>query len=680
MKQKKLIKSKPLVFRRWNNRAYAVFNSLKKSIVIGCLMIAYLSTATLKQANATSDTSAVSKNYDLETIDINAEQQPETYSGISRVVATITRSEIERAAVSSVSDLLEFASNIDVRQRGNNGIQADISIRGGTFDQVLILLNGVNITDPQTGHNSFNLPLDLSIIERVEILKGPGAWKFGMGAFSGAINIITRKPEQTGIGINISAGQNEFLDGKLNASLHLTKSTHLLSYDYASSSGYMNNTDFNRQALYYRGTRNFGSHELNLQVGLSDKAFGANSFYTPLYPNQFEEVKGQILSAGFKFNKNNLLVEPRVMVKRNNDRFVLFRDHPERYSNYHTADVAGANILSEYKSVINGIITFGIDYRSESIYSNNLGEKTNIVRYSPINDTILLDRHHQRNNLAFFAGHKQYFHKLMVNIGVNLSKNSDLDTWYFFPGIDLSYQMSERISLFASANETMRMPTFTDMYYTGPVNEGNVALKPEQAQGYEIGVQQHHAFFRSKLTGFIIRGNNLIDWVREPNENVWKTMNHASLNTYGLEVSGQVNLKKAFPNQNFLKEIKVAYTHLNQQKVETVLVSNYSLNYLKHRLDMGLTHQLFRNMHASWQFAYQDRNGQYQLFEATKAVGMVDYLPFALVDLRIDWSIAGWVLYATANNLFNTSYVDIGNVEQPGRWLKLGVTKTIEFR
>jgi vitamin B12 transporter len=680
MKQRRIIKKQPVIFRRWNNKGYAVFNSLKKTIVIACLMVAYLLTASHKQANATSDSTEVSKNYDLEAIDVSAEQQPETYSGISRVVATITRTDIERAAVSSVIDLLEFASNIDIRQRGNNGVQADISIRGGTFDQVLILLNGVNITDPQTGHNNLNLPIDLSVVERIEILKGPGAWKFGMGAFSGAINIITRVPEYHALRVDVSAGQHAFIDGKLTADFHFKKSTHLLSVNRSSSYGYINNTDFQNHSLFYQGTRTFGNHELHLQGGFNDKAFGANSFYTPLYPNQFEAMQSQMLAASFKMKMQKLNLEPRVLYKRSNDRFVLFRDKPELYSNFHTTDVTGANILAEYQHDADGLTTMGIDFRSETIYSNNLGELNDEGRYSPMNDTILLNRFHNRSNISVFAGHKQYFRKMMVNVGLNLSKNSDLQEWYFFPGVDLSYQISEGMSVFASANETMRLPTFTDLYYKGPVNEGNPALKPEQALGYEIGFQQQHRLYRTKITGFLIRGTNLIDWVRNPDEMIWKTTNHAQLNTLGMELTGLIKLKQAFPDQNILTEFKVGYTHLQQQKIETELISNYSLNYLKHRLDLGLSHNLAKNVSASWQIAIQDRFGQYEKFEYSKSVGFVNYEPFMLVDLRLNWTKKGWTVYGAANNLFDISYVDIGNVIQPGRWLKIGVSKKIEFR
>ena len=192
MKEKIYRENKPLAFSKWSNKGFAVFSSLKKVVKISTLAVAYLLFANPNSVSAQSvDTSSVSRNYDLESIDVTSEQLPETYSNISRVVVTITQKEIERAAVTSVNELLEYAANIDIRQRGTNGVQADISMRGGTFDQVLVLLNGVNITDPQTGHHNLNLPVHLSSIKKIEILKGPGAWKFGPGAFNGAINIIT---------------------------------------------------------------------------------------------------------------------------------------------------------------------------------------------------------------------------------------------------------------------------------------------------------------------------------------------------------------------------------------------------------------------------------------------------------------------------------------------------------
>ena len=91
------------------------------------------------------------QNIELNELEIVA-GRTKMYSNLGRIVSVIDKTEIEKIAVRDINDLLDYISGIDVRQRGMYGVQADVSIRGGSFDQILVLLNGVNITDPQTGH------------------------------------------------------------------------------------------------------------------------------------------------------------------------------------------------------------------------------------------------------------------------------------------------------------------------------------------------------------------------------------------------------------------------------------------------------------------------------------------------------------------------------------------------
>jgi vitamin B12 transporter len=681
MKHKKRNELNLPVFRRWNNKGYAVFNSLKRIVKIGVLMIAYLKFATPEAMAKGVDSTSVVRNIDLDEIEISSEQPAETYSNISRVVVTITQKEIEQAAISSVNELLEYASNIDIRQRGIDGIQADISVRGSSFDQVLILLNGVNITDPQTGHHNLNLPLDLSAIERIEILKGPGSWKFGPGAFGGAINIITKISENSFIQAGLDGGQYSTYSEKLSAGLKTENFNHLISVNNSSSEGYTNNTDYKIFDIFYHGTLSRENTEASLQIGYTDKGFGANSFYSAKYPDQYEATQTLFSSLSFKTSLKNIQVEPKVYFRRNNDRFLLFRQNPGLYCNYHTTDVWGLNILVNYFHGTSGITSVGFDTRTEIIWSNNLGELSGNPIFSPVNDTISLNYFHSRTNFSSFIGHKQYFENLIINIGLNFTRNSDLYfKWFIYPGIDLSYQLSKSSSLSASVNKTMRMPTYTDLYYKGPANAGNSNLLPEEALGYEIGFQNKNDLYKFSVTGFYSQGKNMIDWVKATLEDKWKTINHTKLNTSGVEVSINTNFKNILPDQSFLKTVKIDYTFLNQEKIKTDLISNYSLNYLKHRLDLNINHEIWKNIQANWHVTYQDRNGQYEKFVDKLSSGLVNYEPFILCDLKIMCNFSGWSIYGSVNNLFNINYYDIGNVVQPGRWLKIGLSKKIEFR
>ncbi|MDX9696020.1 MAG: TonB-dependent receptor plug domain-containing protein, partial [Bacteroidales bacterium] len=155
-------------FNQWTNKKYAVFNSLKRIIKIASLSVAYSIIAIPELSIAQTDSSGVVKNLDLEEVVVSAERSPVVFSKIARVVTVITDKDAQGLPGNSLNELIERSSFVDIRQRGTNGIQADISIRGGTFDQNLVLLNGINITDPQTGHHSLNLPIDLNAVQRIE--------------------------------------------------------------------------------------------------------------------------------------------------------------------------------------------------------------------------------------------------------------------------------------------------------------------------------------------------------------------------------------------------------------------------------------------------------------------------------------------------------------------------------
>ena len=195
------------------------------------------------------------RSYELPDIVVAAGRTPVEAQQAARLVSIITRTEIERAPAQSLNDLLRFTSAVDVRQRGPLGAQADISIRGGTFDQTLILLNGINITDPQTGHNNLNLPVDIESIEKIEILQGPAAKSFGPNAFNGAINIITGNSKPDHIRVSGMAGQHSLNKESVNISNTIGPFKHFLSLSRMSSEGYIHNTNHYNQPAHYNLTQ-----------------------------------------------------------------------------------------------------------------------------------------------------------------------------------------------------------------------------------------------------------------------------------------------------------------------------------------------------------------------------------------------------------------------------------------
>ena len=201
-------------FKRFARKSYSVFNSIHKIVTIGVLSGCTLASAYAASTRTTDIpgnpvvSDSISEK-ELDEVVVTASKATLPLNLSAKMVTVITAREIERAPVKSIEDLLNHFSGVDVLQRGPHGVQSDISLRGGSFDQTAILLNGVNLTNPQTGHYSFDIPINLSDIERIEIVQGPSSLTFGAGAFSGGINIITKKDFQSNLYGKLEGGMHD---------------------------------------------------------------------------------------------------------------------------------------------------------------------------------------------------------------------------------------------------------------------------------------------------------------------------------------------------------------------------------------------------------------------------------------------------------------------------------------
>jgi len=491
---KKAIKSvnraELLTFKRWGGKSYSLFNSIKQQVRIGVLLAVYTTVAQPEFVFAQTDSTKVSKEYNLDEVEVSVQRAPVAFSQVARIVSVISREEIEAAPVQSIQDLLDYALSVDVRQRGPNGVQADISVRGGSFDQTLILLNGISISDPQTGHHSLNLPVSLKNIQRIEILEGPAARVFGPNAFSGVINIITSSVGATNLKFDVSGGQHKLSEVNISGNLNFGEWNQFIAFDRMSSDGYTNNTDFKNWNAFYQTKLNTKPGTLDFQIGKTNKAFGANSFYTATYPDQFEETKTTFASLKFETG-TKIHITPSIYWRRNQDRFELFRSEPVTWPafykghNYHLTDVFGSNLNAWFFSRF-GKTAFGAEIRTENVWSNVLGKALTTPIEVPGEAGQFFTKSYSRTTISYFIEHSVYLKNLTVSAGAMTNWISDLGFgWNIYPGLDASYALSDRLKFYGSANSSMRMPTFTDLFYSGPTNIGNPDLKPEKSITYE---------------------------------------------------------------------------------------------------------------------------------------------------------------------------------------------------
>lgn len=655
-----------LTFKRWTRRAYAVFASLGKQIRIG--MLCLCCSLIITRALATEKPDSILNNdvhheKDLDEVVVSASHIPVIYSEIMRVVQIISRTDIEQSPASDLASLLSEVRGIDIRARGSFGMQADIGIRGGTFDQTLILLNGINISDPQTGHHHLNVPVDLQSIERIEILQGPGARIFGPNAFNGAVNIITRQPDKHGFGITVAGGEYGYGDTSLSAAFKGLNADHHLSVSGMRSDGYTNNTDFNAANLFYRGMVTLGNHRLDLQGGHTRRAFGANSFYTPLYPDQFEQIGTTLISMSLLPNGPGFRLQ--TYWRRHHDRFELFRhDAPAWYSghNHHLSDVAGGRISKTLAGNL-GLTSFSLDFRHEQIYSNVLGEP--LATFIPVKgyDQVFYTRYYERQGASLMAEHNIYAGDLFLSGGLLVYVSSDLDNHIsLFPGLDAGWQFNESLRWFMSINRTLRLPTFTDLFYEGPVNLGNPGLLPEKAIFFETGIKGDYRNLQMDLSVFHRWGSDMIDWVRHGGTDKWISMNHTKVNIAGLEAG--VSMK-------YLR-LQYIYNHATSDSGD--LISNYALDHLRHKLDMRLRYNFLQNLSTSILLSWQDRAGNYMYYDQGQFTETRPFPTYWVADARADYSINNFILFVEASNLLNTHIINHANVPQPGRWIRIGMT------
>ena len=687
------LKRPVLVFRQFGNKGYSLFACLGREVVCSVLSVATLTYASAESVStdpvvtdSTSMTTAGERM--LDEVCVTGSRAPLTKSQAARMVTVLDRADIAQAPVQSVNDLLKYAVGVDVRQRGPIGAQTDISIRGGTSDQIILLLNGINICDPQTGHNAMDLPVDLSEIVRIEVLEGPAGRIYGTSSLLGAINIVTRSQESGGssqyMTLHAEGGSYGYfnLGGRYSTDSRLQttdsfKST--ISANYTRSDGYSRskaghlNTDFSGTKAFYQGQYDDEAFRLHWHLGIADKGWGSSTFWaSPKWQadDQYEHTT-KLYSAIQAETKQGLFhLSGNIYWNQNRDRYEGYRGQPEKMKyNYNRTDVYGVS-LSNYFDWAAGRTAFGAELRNEDLVSGNLGEplsQTHHIRGTDRDYILGVNR----TNISGYLEHNLLLHHFTISAGLVAVKN----TWSnmnmtVYPGIDISYRPHPAWTLHASYNTSLRMPTFTEMYYKLQGYSANPHLKPEEMRALEAGLTYHSSLFTYHFTLWKHNGRNMIDWIMDTSQGqdaVWQSVNHTKINSLGFETSASIEIP-LFTHHYSLFTVSYSYIHQNKDQ-DANIVSQYALEYLRHKLVANARLQLSKPLSMSLNFRWQDRVGSYTDFDGT----VCDYEPYALLDTRLTWQQLRWKVYLEANNLFDTRYHDYGLVTQPGRWLIAGI-------
>ena len=585
---------------------------------------------------------------------------------MGRVLTVVDKAQIARMPVQSIDQLLDYVAGLDIRQRGTDGTQADISVRGGSFDQVLVLLNGVNITDPQTGHFNLDIPLNLSDVSRVEILEGSSARVLGPNAFSGAINIVTENVEKHALNAELVAGSFNYYSQSVSGSLGTDRFHTFASISHKSSSGYSTNTGFDLSSAFIQSAYNtLNAGKFDLQLATQLKELGASGFYSLAFPNQYENSKTFLAALNWTLAKGKFEYTAQAYWREHHDRFELDFKKPAGW-NYHLTDVTGGKAAVAYRTQL-GKTTLGVDLRNEHIFSNVLGTPIDSMR-APM----------ETNGFFTHAANR------LLSTGY-IDQTLNLNRWYFslgaastytnsfglntFGGLDIAYSLNDEVRVFADANSAVRLPTFTDLYYVGPQHTANPDLKPENSQTIEIGTKIVKPDWKLDVAGYYRMGQNIIDWVKLTPTANWVSENLTNVNALGADVSFEYIF-----HQSFLSKIGINYSYLQSDKSANNFISKYALDYLKHKVVLIIDHAVLNNLAASWHVGYYDRTGNYDANKVYGAPSVIkNFTPYFMLDGRLSWTQKKFDVFADLNNILNTTYADYGGLTQPGVNVNIGV-------
>jgi len=599
--------------------------------------------------SVTSETPPQSEAYLLPTVYVSASRIPVDAEG-ARNVLVIDSDEISRMAPESIADLLASLPGVDARTRGPFGVQTDLEVNGATYSQVLVLVDGMRVNDPQTGHHTMNLPFTPQDLERVEITYGQGSAVHGPDALGAVINLVPRDDPANRLSLTghwgNTQGGNTFddplemarggQDASLNYGLRGEWGSVWAAVGKSRSGGYRPDTDFDADRAVVSARLPLAAGNLSLLWGVQDKAFGANQFYGD--SNSVEWTRNWLYSARFRrASASSRPIEAAISYKRNRDRFVWIRGNPAVSENIHTSELVTAQAHATLASGSWGTVVAGSEVVQEKIDSNNLGDR-------------------QQNRGAVFSEYVGAAGSWSYNAGARVDNHEEFG-WESSPSLALSFRHTSKARYFASAGRSFRAPDFTERFLNTPANTGNPDLEAENAWSYELGAQiTPGSAVQVTTTGFARFEKNRVDYVSRVNPVQWKAENLGEMRTLGLQLSAS----GSWP----LVRARLDYTLVDkEQTLENGVQSKYVFTQPRHLLGLRVDHALHSGFEAGWILTGKERSVQ------------KDYM---LVDLIVQRRFAYGRSLLRIRNLTDrryesalySSHPPLG-VPMPGRWFSI---------
>jgi iron complex outermembrane receptor protein len=539
----------------------------------------------------------------------------------------------------NVTDYLRQDTSVNLQSRAGNGVQADLSIRGTTFEQSLILVNGLRVNDPETGHLNLDISVPLNALSRVEVLHGSGSTFYGSDAVGGAVNLITERP-QAAVSPGIrdmrftliaksGAGNYGSLENHLRADLSTRSVSEQLTGSRDTSNGFMPDRNYSSNALASETWLSLlkpGTTDILLAT--SDRPYGANQFYGAY--DSWERTKGWFAALQQQLGTRT---SASFAYRRHTDLFVLLLDRPNYYRNNHITTAWQGALRRADALGTNTTLSYGLEANGDSIHSTNLGI-------------------HARNQGAGYANLSlRSLKRLSLSLGAREQVFSGGDS-VFSPNLAAAYSLTGTLRLRGSVGHGYRLPTYLDLYYSDPTTIGNPNLKPESSWSYEGGIDWTPASvpFTLTATGFSLHQKNGIDYSKYDLSQPWQATNVANFSYNGAETSFRLRLPRS-------QQLQVGYTAVQATSPPPGLISEYAFNYAAQSALIAWTGEFPGQLVARSQLAVIQKTAQ---------------SPYPLWDVALARNTGRIRPYVRVLNLTDTSYQEVPGVPVQGRTIMAG--------
>ena len=604
----------------------AVYNGELHPSFLSLFLLAFPVVA--QQPTASQPPAAPALPAQHETVVVTGAFEPLSLDEVDRAI-TLLPVRSNGMVLNALVDALRFDPALDLQERAPNGVQTDLSIRGGTFAETLVLLDGQRLSDVQTGHHDMDIPMPLDTIEQVEVLRGSGSTLYGSDAIGGVINIITAPPEDMELHLRTSVGNDGINQQRASVSDTFGPVSEQLSFARDFSTGFMPDRDYRN--LNFASSTHVATAwgPSDLTVAYMDHPFGANDYYGP-YPS-WEDTKTWWIGVRQMLGKKT---QVSFAWRRHSDLFVLFRDQPEIYANHH-ADESYQAALRRTETPARAItISYGVEGIHESIVSNNLGT------------------HSRSRGAVYAAADFRALRRFSLTVSAREEIWRDLSATMTSTIADGAW-INPRFKFRSSVSRAFRVPSYTELYYSDPSDFGNPKLHPESAWTYEAGADwQPSSRVRGELTVFNRQVSDGIDYYRTDVDAPWQALNIDRLRFTGVESGLHFALTGS-------QTLDLHYDWLvGTQNTVPGTYTKYSFNY---PADSGV---------AAYQATF---NSRWMLRTRVGALNRRGLSPYALWDFYAAYSAGTVHPFLQVSNLTNTSYQEILGVPMPGRTIVAGV-------